>query len=166
MESAIWSLLGAIVGAAASIATAWLAARSSYELQRKKSAEDRADRASSFQRETLLEVQEAIHDSLRLASRAHHEDLKAYRTTKEWGQNMLPDDLSEGVRLAQRRVAILVERIADDQLRVAVKGLMRTVTTALLAQTEREAEFHMNATAKESESLFEGIGVVLRRHLG
>lgn len=165
MESAVWGLLGAIVGASASIATAWLAARSSFELQRKKSAEDRAERASSFQRQTLLEVQEAIHDALRLASRAHHEDLKAYRATKEWGKNMLPDELSEGVRLAQRRVAILVERVADDQLRAAVKRLMNTTTAAVLARDEREAEFHMNAVASEAKSVLEGIGVVLRRHL-
>lgn len=165
MESAIWGLLGAIVGASASIAAAWLAARSSYEVQRAKASDERAERANAFQRQTLLDLQEAIHDALRLVARAHIEDTDAHGATKEWGKNMLSDEVNEGVRVAQRRVAILIERVADDQLRASVKALMETAAGALLARSAREANFHMEAISKETEQVFGGIGTVLRRHL-
>ena len=78
MDAAIWGLIGTVVGAAASIVTTWLATRTSYRLQQDKLREERAKRASAFQRQTLIELQEEFHDALRLINRAHIEDLRAH----------------------------------------------------------------------------------------
>lgn len=137
MDAALWGLLGTIVGAVASIATTWLSGRSSHTLQQDRGREERAQQASSFQRQTLLELQEAIHDALRLVSQAHIEDREAHRATKEWGKNMLSDEVNEGIRLAQRRVAILVERVSDDDLRAKVKALMASTAPSCLRVTSK-----------------------------
>ena len=164
MDAALWGLLGTIVGAVASIATTWLSGRSSHTLQQDRGREERAQQASSFQRQTLLELQEAIHDALRLVSQAHIEDREAHRATKEWGKNMLSDEVNEGIRLAQRRVAILVERVSDDDLRAKVKALMASTAPLLLARNEQESHYYLGKTTTDAETVFEGLGTVLRRH--
>jgi Arc/MetJ family transcription regulator len=164
MEAAIWGLLGTLVGAIASIATTWMANHSTYKLQLEKARDERAVRASAFQRETLLELQEAVHDALRLINRAHIEDSKAHQATKEWGKNMLSDDINEGVRLAQRRVSILVERVADDHLRSIVNNMSKDATRVLLARSGQEAQLYMNQTAENAEKVFAATGTVLRQH--
>lgn len=164
MDAAIWGLLGTIVGALASIATTWLAGRGSYRLQQEKSRDERAERASVFQRQTLLDLQEAIHDALRRVNRAHIEDRRAHHAAKEWGKNMLSEEVNEGIRLAQRRVSLLVERVSDDDLRMNVKSLVSGATKVLLSRSEQESQFHLNKTAVDSEQVFERLGTVLRRH--
>lgn len=164
MDAAIWGLIGTIVGALASIGTTWLASRGAHTLQQEKSREDRAERASAFQRQTLLDLQEAIHDALRLVNRAHIEDSEAHRQTKEWGNNMLSDEVNEGIRLAMRRVSILVERVADDELRSRVKSLMSGATQVLLSCNEQESRFYIDKTSDDAGQVFEGVGAVLRRH--
>ena len=78
---------------------------------------------------------------------------------------MLSEEVNEGVRIAQRRVAILVARVVDDELRESISSLMGSATSALLARNEPEANFHMDTTAKQAVRVLEQIGVVLRRHL-
>lgn len=164
MDAAIWGLLGTIVGAVASIATSWLAGHSSYRLQRERACEERVERASSFQRQTLLELQEAIHDALRLLNRAHIEDRAAHRATNEWGNNMLSEEVNEGIRLAQRRVSILVERVTDDDLRTKVKTLMSGATHLIRSRNEQESHFYLGKTAEDAGQVLERIGTVLRHH--
>jgi gas vesicle protein len=164
VNAAVWGLIGTIVGAAASIATTWIAARSSNELQRERLREEREDRTSLFQRQTLLELQEAIHDALRLVCQAHLEDLHAHRSNKEWRKNMLTEEVDEGIRLAQRRVSILVERIASDDVRTSVKSLMSAATKVLFASSELESHLLLKTTNEAAEPVFELLGTTLRRH--
>ncbi len=164
MDAAIWGLLGAIVGALASISATWLSILSSYRLQREKDQSERIERARSFQRETLVDLQEAIHDALRTINRAHMEDLNAHRAGKPWGTNLLPEELDEGVRLTLRRVLILVERVADDEVRQQVKGLMGNLWATLLANSLSESQNHFRKVFKDSTPVLERIGTVLRQN--
>lgn len=164
MDSALWGLLGTAIGALASIATTWLASLSSYKLQQNKSREERDERANAFQRQTLLDLQEAIHDALRQICRANHEDVMASRANGGWQKTMLPDEISEGVRVAFRRVTILVERVSNDSLRARVKALMSEGTLVVHSKSEIEANAHYVNTMASVESVFEEIGVVLRQH--
>jgi len=113
----------------------------------------------------LLELQEAVHDALRLVNRAHIEDTAAHYATKEWGKNMLSDEVNEGIRLAQRRVGLLIERVSDDDLRTSVKGLMDGATRVLFTRTKEQADFQINKTAEDAEKVLQSVGTVLRRHL-
>jgi hypothetical protein len=164
MEAALWGLLGTIVGALASIGTTVLASRNAYRIHQDKARDERAERASAFQRQTLLELQEAIHDVLRLSHKAHVEDLKAAHASRKWGENLLPPDLDQSVSNAKRRFLILVERVSDNDLRVKVKALVSATSSMLLAPSQEQAEFHVSEIADQAGPVFEMIGVVLRRH--
>lgn len=165
MESAIWGFVGTICGTLSSIVTTCLLTQNSFRLQSAKTREEQVERANAFQRQTLLELQESIHDCLRLVVRAHNEDLVAHRTTKKtWGTIHLSDDINEGIRLALRKVSILTERVSDNPVRVEVKALMTTATKALYASSEQEAQFHLSNALMEAEQVLEHAGSVLRSH--
>jgi hypothetical protein len=164
LEAAFWGLIGTLVGGLTSICTTWLSSQTTYKIQSSKTAEDRAERAKEFQRKTLLELQEAIHDTLRLSTRAHMEDFQVHRQTGEWGRALLSPELNEALRLARRQVAILVERVNDETLREAVKSLMRLSAEGGLARSELEAEGNQQALLLATVPLFENLGSVLRSH--
>ena len=164
MEAAAWGLLGTLVGALTSIGTTWLSTRTSYKIQSAKQAEERAERAKEFQRETLLMLQEAIHDALRLNARAHIEDSERFKATGDWSRGSLSDEVNEGFRLARRRVAILIERVSDESLRSDVKSLMRVSAEGVLAQSKHEAEMNQQAVSVQMTPLLEKIGSVFRSH--
>ena len=164
MEAAAWGLFGTAVGALSSIGTAWLSTRSSFAMQRTKQADERAERAKDFQRKTLLALQEALHDMLRLGARAHIEDGESFREVGTWGRQLLSPEVNEGLRLSRRRVAILIERVADDSLRNDVKELAKHSSRSTFAQTEQEAELLQEAVFAEANSLLEKIGSVFRSY--
>ena len=164
MESAIWGLVGTIVGALASIGTSWISNRTASSLQAARVHHERLEVASAFQRQTLIDVQEAIHDALRLVHRVYFEDYEAYRTTQQWESSLLPAALSEEFRLAMRKVSILVERVADDPLRSQIKTLMCRTTQAQLASSEADARLRLEKTGADAQQTLEQIGTVLRSH--
>ena len=164
MEAAAWGLIGTLVGALTSIGTTWLSSRNSYSLQGARLGEERAERARSFQRETLLALQEAIHDALRLNARAHLEAHEAYRQTGKWGDRLLTEEVNEGSRLAYRRVSILVERVSDDPLRTMVKALTRLAAEGSFVRSEHDAELNQQKLTAEALTVFESLGSVLRSH--
>lgn len=165
VDSAIWGLIGTVVGALSSIGTTWLANQNSHRLQRDRVRNERVEQSNALQRESLLAVQDAMHDAIRLVHRAHIEDVKAHRATKTWGKNMLPEDMSEEIRLAQRRVFILVERILDEDLRGRIKGLMGNATEVLMARSEEQSHACLEKTGSDSNKVLEQLGTVLRTHL-
>jgi hypothetical protein len=164
VESAAWGLIGTIVGALASIGTTWLASRSTESLQQQRAREDRAERASAFQRQTLLELQEALHDALRLVTRAHIQDREAAKRGDAWRSGRLGADLDEELRLAYRKVAILAERIADDSLRSGVKDLMAKTNAVLNAFTESESKDTLEQSYALAEEVLQSVGTALRGH--
>ena len=164
MESAIWGLVGTIVGALASIGTNWISNRTASSLQAARVHHERLEVASAFQRQTLIDVQEAIHDALRFVYRVYFEDYDAYRMTQQWGNSLLPAALNEELRLAMRKVSILVERIADDPLRSQIKTLMCSTTQVQLASSETNARLRLEKTGADAQQTLEQIGTVLRSH--
>jgi hypothetical protein len=165
VDAAVWGLIGTLVGAAASIATSWLAVRSSAKLQQEKAREERTERARAFQRETLLELQHAILDACRHVGSVHLEDMKAYAATKQWGNNMLADTLSEADLAARRRVLVLAERIVEDDLRTKVKSLMLTASNVLLAKNPEESKGRLQKVSDQLPLVMEPVGAALRRFL-
>ena len=77
---------------------------------------------------------------------------------------MLSDELNENIRLASRKVSMLVERIADDGVRLQVKTLMKIANQATLATCEAEARVHLEGCGSEANQVFETLGTSLRNH--
>lgn len=162
MDAAIWGLLGTIVGALASIGTTWIAGRHAFGLQRESATLERAERFRAFQRETLIQLQDAMHDSLRLTTRAHIEDTAAFRRTGEWGKPVLSEEVNEGVLVAARRLTILIERVADDDLRAEIKNVNDAMNRVLMARTQVEADNALSHAYQTGGTALEHIGPVLR----
>lgn len=162
MDAAAWGLIGTLVGALASIGTSWITSKSSNQIQREKLTYERAERAKDFQRETLLQLQEAIHENLRFTARANFEDYKNSRHTGTWGRTHLSDDVNDGLLNSRRRVSILVERVADDSLRKDIKSLMEIAAEGAFSKSEDEAEHNQMALSKQMTHTLPRIGAVLR----
>lgn len=164
MDSAIWGLIGTLVGALASIGTTWLASKSNINLQIITKTHERAERSRSFQRDTLLDLQDAIHDALRLTTQGYILDRDAHLAGAEWGSNMLNDPLDENLRLVQRRVAILNERHSDDELRGTIKALMSLASKTLLSKNAADAKSCMQECYSAGNVALEAVGATLRSH--
>jgi hypothetical protein len=162
MDSAIWGLLGTIVGASASIATAWISAQYALNLQRDSHSLERIELARTFQRNNLLDLQDAMHDAMRMITRAHLEDTEAYRRNGEWGKALLSDEVNDGVRTAMRRVSILIERVADDSIRSDLKNLASMSGPVLFAKSQRQAEASYEAIGNAAQDVLQRLGAVLR----
>lgn len=162
MEAALWGFLGALVGAGASIATSWL--NNHHELKRQQQANslERIERARSFQRDNLLALQQTLQDGMRFLGRAHLEDERAFQQSGEWGKAMLPEDIAEGTREINAKLASLIQRVADDALRASIKSLHSQMTSCLSAGSREQALTALDNTSNSYNGLMEQLGQVLR----
>jgi hypothetical protein len=135
MESAVWGLIGTIVGALVSIIKTWISSRSAFNLQNQVSSLEQLEKDRSFQRDTLLELQDALHDVARMSARLYFEDVALYKKSNEWGKSYSSNDVNEGLMLANRRMSILIARVADNQLRSELKEIMKIITVRRFNQT-------------------------------
>lgn len=162
MDAAWWGFIGTVIGALASIGTTYLSNKSAIDLQNETSKNERRERHRSFQRETMLQLQDALHDAIRLIAKVHTEDKQAFSETGKWGKNLLGDELSEGLRLANRKVMLLVERIADDSVRADVKNTMEMATNVTFCESQEQSEALLDRVFNESVVSIEKIGAALR----
>src|SRR5229473_2648308 len=100
-------VLTLLVGYATKSLSDWIQNKRSIAREREGREAARQDQRVAqritFQRETLLELQEATMQLGRTTSRSHHLDEMAFRESNNWRKNFLPDDLDEGHRQAQAR---------------------------------------------------------------
>jgi hypothetical protein len=162
VESAIWGLVGTLVGTLASIGTTWISGRNASNLQNQSAKLGRLEKERSFQRETLIELQDALHDTLRMMGRAHLEETVSHKQSGRWGSSLLSEEVNEGMRLSNRKVAILIERIADNQLRTELKALMKISNGVVGAGSQAEAETKFVHTIAAYNSVSERLGDILR----
>lgn len=136
---ALWGLIGTLIGALASIGTTWITTRNAATQQIASAEYARAEQNRAFQRQTLLELQTAVSDLMRLVSCAHLEDRQAFHAGTAWGRNMLSEALDADTGTAFRKVALLTARVADDQLRADVKLAMGSAAKVSASVDESSA---------------------------
>lgn len=159
---ALWGFLGTIVGAGASIATSWIVNHNEIKKQQQADSLERIERARSFQRETLLEVQQTIHDLMRSYTRMHIEDMVAFKQNNEWGQVIFSEEVNEGLRATNEKLAVLRVRVSDDEVRESIKKFVDSIVRHHLAKNEKEAESVINEAQDSFKPLIELIGRKLR----
>jgi hypothetical protein len=142
VETALWGFLGAVigaaVGAAASIITTWQSNKHEIERQTQADSLERTERARGFQRETLLALQDSLQDWMRLWALVAHEDERAFKETGQWGA-LLDEELNDGVRESGARLLLLTERVADDPIRAELKRLRVKSGEYVAAKTNANA---------------------------
>lgn len=162
MEAAFWGFIGTVIGALASLGGTWLTNRNARTLHVEALKLERDEKQRLFQRDTLIALQDAVHDLLRLIARGHHEDTLAFRESGQWGKAFLSDEVSDGQMLARRRMLILLERVSDDALRTHVKSLNAMLTEVSFATSEKVARQRWDSAAVQGLEILEHIGKALR----
>jgi hypothetical protein len=160
---AIWGLIGALIGALASIATTWITTCNASTQQIASAEYARSEQNRAFQRETLLELQMAVSDLMRLVSRAQLEDRKAFHAGTEWRRNMLDQALDADMGISFRDVSLLTARVADDQLRADVKSAIESAAKVSLAAEGSAAVRQFDGAMHVGMRLMERIGDSLRK---
>src|SRR5712692_6961303 len=91
--------------------------RRAVEREREAREAERRDKAFerrvTFQRATLLELQDAIMGLMRTSGAMHHKDIMALNQTGQWQKELFGDELSEANRLAMARTTVLTVRVRD-----------------------------------------------------
>ena len=120
------------------------------------------ERRIVFQRETLLNLQDAIVKLTRAAGRMHHLDEIEHRKSGKWAGMLFPDDLDASSHEANVTIMVLTARVRDDRIRELVTKFRSHANRVGISKT-READLQaLEGMSAALEPLHERIGEVLR----
>ncbi len=162
MNPAAWGVIGALVGAIASIAITWIANRHAVTLQRQAVVDERKERHRDFQRKTLIELQDTLHEYHHVITKAYFEDLKSYVKGEIWGRSLLSNEVNDGCLSTGRRTVILMERLSNDELRSHVKELHLLLGETTRVSNKSEAEAKLGEATRKATKVHEELGEELR----
>ena len=145
----------------------WLDHRRTRE--RERSAREAArheqllERRMAFQRQTLLDLQEAVLRLQRSTGAMNVEDVMAHRDTGKWQKQLYTDGLSDAFMEQQRQTTMLAVRVRDDSVREMVEALKRGCSAMAFARTENDNELTMTEMMALGDRLNQRIGELLRQ---
>ena len=119
-------------------------------------------RRSDFQRQNLIELQEACSQLLRTTGQTNHHDVVAFNETNEWQKSLLPEEVSEGFRRQQSTATLLSVRVRDSEIRRLTEELQDVATVVAKSSGAAESERSLQNMAEIYRVLNQRIGVVLR----
>jgi len=120
-------------------------------------------RRSDFQRETLLNLQDAIQQLARAAGRMHHLDEMEYRKSGNWGGYLFPEDLDNAAGEAGVKTLTLMVRVRDDGIRELMKTFRDHANRLGICRSKEESRQAADGMAAAIEPLQERIGMMLRK---
>jgi hypothetical protein len=122
--------------------------------------DERTERRNAFQRDTLLNLQEAVMQLSRSTATIHHKDKMSRHSTGK--PALLPDDLDEGHRLGHVRVSMFSARVRDQSVRDLVEQLRQLSEGSVKSTAQTECNQSLNAMFQVSDELNQRIGELLR----
>ncbi len=141
-------------------------AREGQAFARNRTREDE-QAARQFERETLLELQDAVQRYARVVGRVHHAaHLHIRREGGTAASFMSPDDLDEELRLAGVNINRLVARVADAEVAGWIGRMTKDADEATMigigGRDLGHADTHLFAFADEVQEVHTAIGARLR----
>jgi uncharacterized coiled-coil protein SlyX len=121
------------------------------------------ERRTSFQRETLLNLQDAIVKLARATGRMQHLDLMEYRKTGNWGKQPIPSDLNDDAHQANVIIMVLKARVRDDLIREMTGTFQSQANLVAISRSEQASKEVSDKMVGELGPLHERIGEVLRK---
>lgn len=166
MDESIWGFIGVItgtfIGAAASIITTFISNNNAMRIQQNIDEQQRTERARSFQRDTLLEIQDVLSDALRLMTQAYIERSNANDEGIPWEDTPINNAIDENARLTNRKLAILNEIISDDTLRCELHDVRDKMSNIIRTKSNHEARTAMFDSSNDARIFLKNLGVILR----
>ena len=164
MESALWGFIGTLIGVGSSVSTTYLTNKKSIDLQKDADLLKRNELSRVFQRETLLNLQDTLHETMRLIGQMHLEDTHNYKETGIWGKSLFSEDINEGLMLSMRKISILKERISNNQLRLNLDDLHKDLCKPSFVKSKSESSKLLENILDKFESFMKELGIVLREN--
>jgi len=165
-SSVLLTIVSVVTGFVVKWATDTLEDRRLTKRQREARKEARRDflqqRQTDFQRQNLLDVQEASMSLMRSAATQHHADTMAFRQTGKWQGHLLPEAVSDDCAAAQRATTTLAVRIRDVEVRRLVDELKGTCVGLTRTTGSDEADRLLASAVRIHDALNRRIGDVLR----
>ena len=161
MEAAIWGFVGTLVGALVSLLTTRFNNEHSAELKRIERAAVREQEARAFQRETLLRLQEELEPFTQFAFGV---------LLRGAGPAVagIPKEEATAARSEffahTAKLRVLLERVADDDLRVAIRAMLHTATSSVSTQDSWKALADHDDVIDQQIEIMQAIGRLLRSH--
>lgn len=159
-------VLTAFLGACFVLITEALRDRRTSERERAARAEAKAvqliERRTTFQRQTLLDLQEAVLQLARTTGQMYAIDNKANRDTGKWQRNLYPPDLDEAGRAANARTSMLGVRVRDGSIRELLQQFKNSSAGVTISGSKEESEVAMRNMATALDALQQRIGEFLR----
>ena len=166
MNAATWgfigTIVGAVVGTAGTLFATWLQQAHASRREREASERDAAERRRAFQRDTLMELQEALAALVRYYGRAQHLDEMEWRKTGTWGRSLLPEDVDSGTQNTTVRMILLSERIDDDDVRQHIRAFNDGLARLAISTDRDEAQDIMAGAVADYAAIQGEVGAVFR----
>ena len=121
-----------------------------------------AERRASFQRQTLLDLQEAVFDLMRATGAMHHQDEMAYRKTGQWEKQLHGEELNQKAQLAMRRVSMLSTRVRDISLRELIEKFRTHCVEATVSGTRESSRDGLDNAVASFDLVQKRVGELLR----
>lgn len=119
-------------------------------------------RRVEFQHATLLELQNAQAQLVRMTGKSHLEDATNNLETGKWQKMPLSDEVDLGFLEAITEFGKLYVRVRNEEIRTISETLSESCTKIALSTSYDQAKVCMRSMLAETELLTEKIGVVLR----
>jgi hypothetical protein len=127
-----------------------------------KRQDDRQLKRDDIQRQTLLDLQEAVGAWMRVQMQIEHADVIAIRETGRFGRH--GDELGAAQLSSTQRLVYLTERVKDDALRERLNNL-RTLGMPFAPKDEAEVVAASRRLTTAGAATMEHLGSVLRTYL-
>jgi hypothetical protein len=156
-------VLTLLIGYVIKSLTDWIQDRRSIQREREAREvtrrEELSERRNTFQRETLLALQDAFMQLNRATGAIHHQ---VTMSGEAGGRQQLPDGLSENYHAAQTRTSMLVSRVRDNRVRDLVEQIRQLSVESTMSATKRERDRALTAMMQLHDPLNQRIGEILR----
>lgn len=156
-------VLGAVLKGLGDVVIEGRKARAEREARAEERKDAAAARWAQFQREALLELQDAAQALARATGRAHHDDTMAYRHTGVWGKNKVSPEANDGALDGHTKLAKFLVRVDDEEVRRLARDLSTACASHAISKSEADAQHVMGQGIELSAQLHERIGELLRR---
>jgi hypothetical protein len=172
-----WVLVGLpVIGYLAAVGTEYMRGRQTLEREREPRRHERqtgrSDARDAFERDTLLELQDALAEFARNCGKIQHLDEMEYRESGVWGRQLLGDEVGgEGSLEYIRRIQRLRVRVLDDNIRARVREYIDHASASTIgamrdepaASARARSVSHWAAATDTYMPLFDAIGERLRQ---
>ena len=155
MSDLVPIVAGGVLTLVGGAGTEWLRDRRASIRNRQERSEARQERRDDLQRDTMIELQDAVQRYVRAAGAITHFDEMAMRDGGT--QTLVPEEMNTELHSSQVLMTKLATRVRDDEVRGWIKALLGEGTTAVLPHAKlSRTRFHGDLFSWIQSSFREG----------